>query len=92
MNTANSFALTDIHDGTAFIESDGAITSDSLASFMGSNVTTDLRGQQKGEFRIDIKTGMLVSAKVMLTVKGTLLVMGREIPLTIESSQKMDRR
>jgi len=91
LNTANSFTLTDIHDGTAFIESDGTITSDSVSSFMGSHVTTDLKGQQKGEFQVDIKSGMLVSAKVTLTVKGSLSVMGREIRLTIESSQKMDR-
>ena len=89
--TANSFTLTDIHDQTAFIESDGQITSDSLTNFMGMEVTTDLKGQQKGEFELETKTGMLKRAKVTVDVKGTFQVMGREIPLTIETNFTIDR-
>ena len=87
-----SFTLTDIRDQTAFIESEGTITSDSVSKYMGNDVATDLKGEQKGEFQVETRTGMLVSARVTATVKGTLQVMDREIPLTIETSLKMDRR
>jgi len=92
LNTAMSFTLTDIRDQTAFIESEGTITSDSVSKYMGNDVATDLKGEQKGEFQVETRTGMLVSARVTATVKGTLQVMDREIPLTIETSLKMDRR
>lgn len=91
LKTANSFTLTDIHDQTAFIESEGTITSDSVTQFMSYTVTTDLKGEQKGKYQLDTKTGMMLSATVNVTVEGTLQVMGRDIPLTIRSQVKMER-
>ncbi|GGB08977.1 DUF6263 family protein [Puia dinghuensis] len=91
MKIVNSFTLTDIHDQTAFIESEGIITSDSATQFMTYNVTTGLKGEQKGEYQVDSKTGMLLSATVNVTVEGTLQVIGRDIPLTMRSQVKMER-
>jgi Family of unknown function (DUF6263) len=93
LKTNNSFTLTEIRDHTAFIESSGAITADSAATqFMGYNVTTNLTGKQTGEYQVDTKTGMVLSATVTVNVEGTLETMGREIPLTIESEVKMKRQ
>jgi hypothetical protein len=92
LNLTNSFALTDIHDQIAFLESDGEMTSDSVTQFMGYNVTTDLKGRQKGEYQLDVKTGMVLKANVSASVEGTLQLMGRDIPVTIESQIKMERR
>jgi hypothetical protein len=93
LKTINSFTLTEIRDNTAFIESEGAITSDSAATpFMGNNVTTNLKGKQSGEYQLDTKTGMVVSATVKVNVEGTLEAMGREIPLSLETTVKIERQ
>ena len=93
LKPTNTFTLTDIRDHTAFIESPGTITSDSTATqFMGYNVTTDLKGKQTGEYQVDTKTGMLLSATINVNVEGTLQAMGREIPLTIENEVKIKRQ
>jgi hypothetical protein len=93
LKPTNTFTLTDIHDHTAFIESQGTITSDSTATqFMGYSVTTDLKGKQTGEYQVDTKTGMLLSATINVNVEGTLQAMGREIPLTIENEVKIKRQ
>jgi hypothetical protein len=90
LETSTTFTLTDIRDRTAFIESEGTIKADSTAAqFMNYNVTTDLKGTQKGEYQIDVRTGMLLGATVGATVEGSLQTMGREIPLTIESQIKV---
>lgn len=91
LNTTNSFTLKGIKDQTAFLESEGAIASDSVTQFMGNTVTSNLKGQQKGEFQVDTRTGMLLSATVNVTVEGTLQVMGRDVPLTINSQVKMQQ-
>jgi len=91
LNTSNSFTLKGIQDQTAFLESEGAITSDSVAQFMNNTVSSNLKGNQKGEFQVDMKTGILLNAKVEVTVQGTLQVIGREVPLTISSQMKMNR-
>jgi hypothetical protein len=91
LNTATSFTLTGIQDQTAFLESEGQLSSDSVTQFMGNTVTTDLKGKQKGEYQVDTKTGMMLSATVSVTAEGTLQVMGRDVPLTINSQVKIER-
>ncbi|HEV2480294.1 MAG TPA: hypothetical protein VGS79_11540 [Puia sp.] len=61
-------------------------------SFMGYVVTTNFKGKQKGEYQVDTRTGLLLNATVSVNVDGTLVAMGREVPLTIESEVKMERQ
>ena len=60
-------------------------------SVMGyTQVAANLKGEQKGEFEIETKTGMLISSQITANIKGNLQVMGRDIPITIKSSIKMN--
>jgi molybdopterin-binding protein len=62
-------------------------------SVMGySGVSADLKGEQKGEFDIETKTGMLINSIITASINGNLQVMGKEIPIEIKTSIKMNGR
>ncbi len=92
LNTKNYYTLQSIRGEVATIESEGAITSDSTTNLMGFDVTTDLKGEQKGEYQVQTRTGMLLNAKISATIEGTLQLMGRSVPVTIKNSVTMNRR
>ena len=73
------------------MSSEGIIKSDkSSNSVMGyTQVAANLKGEQKDEFEIEAKTGMLISSRITANIEGNLQVMGRDIPITIKSSIKM---
>jgi hypothetical protein len=88
----NIFTLKAINSDIAIIESEGTITSDnSTASIsgLGNNTVSELKGEQEGEYEMEAKTGMLIGCRIKANVKGTIQVMGREIPIKIKSSVKM---
>lgn len=87
LNLKNSFTLRGISDGIAFIAVDGEIKSDStITNLLGYDVVSFLIGHQEGEYRVDTKSGMLLSSNITTSIEGTLQLMGRDIPVTIESS------
>jgi hypothetical protein len=92
MNIKNIYTLKAINDDIAVITSEGIMTSDKVSnSVMGySGVTAKLEGKQKGEFEVEAKTGILISSNITANIKGVLQVMGREIPVEIKSSIKMN--
>lgn len=86
------YKFTSIDDGKAIIESTGPIASDSSnMMLMGYSLSPDLQGLQKGEYDIDINTGMLTKSKITSNIKGTLDVMGKEVPLEMNIKIKMER-
>ncbi len=52
---------------------------------------SDLKGEQEGEYRMDIKTGMLKSCEVHSKVKGQIQAMGRDIPVTIIAKTNINK-
>jgi hypothetical protein len=89
----NNYNLNAIRDGVAFIESEGEISSDSTTTnMMGYEVASKLKGNQRGEYRMEIKTGMMISASVTAKIEGSIELMAKDIPVTIETSLKVDRR
>ena len=74
-----------------FITMEGDISSDSsMVNMMGYQVTPNLEGHQHGDFQMESKTGMVVNARITSSVEGTIQMLGRDIPITIESSIKME--
>jgi hypothetical protein len=91
LTSRNSYTLQAIRDGVAYIDSEGAITSDSVTNYMGYDVATDLKGQQRGEYQLEMRTGMLLNATLTAKIEGSLQLLGRDIPVTIRNSVKIDR-
>lgn len=91
MNNTNSFTLKAINNDVAIIASHGKLKSDDIMSnVMGyGDVTTALKGDQEGEFEMEAKTGMLINCKISADIKGTIIVMGREVPVKISNVIKV---
>jgi len=84
------FTLKSVEDGKAIVESSGRISTDSSASaIMGYQVNSNLKGTQKVEYEIAIGSGMMENCKVTSAIEGTLNVMGREIPVSINIEIKI---
>jgi hypothetical protein len=84
------FTLKSVEDGKAIVESSGRISTDSSAStMMGYQVNSNLKGTQEGEYEIAIKTGMIENCEVKTALDGSLNVMGREIPVSINIKIKI---
>ena len=82
----STYQLQSIKNGIANIECRGDITSDSSRSGVpGMANAAELKGQQRGSYSVDIKTGMLTECKVTVDIEGTMQVMGRDIPITIST-------
>ena len=74
-------------DKGIFLDLTGDSTS---ANYMSYDVTVDIRGDGNGEYEMDINSGMLLKARMTMNAKGTIQMMGREIPVTIEVTIKMN--
>ena len=89
----NVYTLRSIKDGIADIESQGEITSDKTSTLlMGVDVVAELTGQQQGSYSMDVRTGMLVDCKMSADIEGKIQMMGRDIPVKISTSVKMNGR
>jgi Family of unknown function (DUF6263) len=88
-----SFQLKEIVDGTAVIRSEGEISSDhSSGSLNGTSYTADLIGKQEGDIAMETATGMLLSNTSESEITGTISSMGRDVPVTITISMKLEGR
>jgi Family of unknown function (DUF6263) len=89
----NVFQLKEIVDGTAVIQMDGEIISSQQSGLLnGTSYTSDLTGKSQGSLEMDTATGMLLKASSESTIKGTISSMGRDIPVKIKISMKMEGR
>lgn len=93
LRSQSSFQLKEIVDGTAVVHSEGEINGDhSTGEIGGATFTADLKGKQDGEFEIETATGMLLSSNIHSTITGTMNMMGRDVPMTIRTSTKLQGR
>ncbi len=85
------YTLTSISNGVANIETDTRISNVSNNENKSlNNINADLKGTQEGEFEVDTQTGMLLNGKSSATIKGSLQLMGREVPITIKMKRKVE--
>jgi hypothetical protein len=90
-NVVTFYTLKEINGGNATIVFESVITSDSsVNSIMGYDATADLSGKQEGEFQVEIKSGLPIKSDMSGKVEGIIQMEGKDIPIEIESSIKMD--
>jgi hypothetical protein len=84
----NTFTLKAITDDIATITVKGKISSDSApATVMGLNdITTNLEGEQEGEFQMETKTGMLINGSMKATVSGSIRALEQDFPVKIKTA------
>ena len=89
----NIYTLKAINDDIIIIESQGTITTNNPTTDImgiGNNVVATLTGEQQGEYEMEAKTGMLIRSRVKGNTKGTIQVMGREIPIKIKTDLRIN--
>jgi hypothetical protein len=92
-DVVTTYRLTDISDGVAFLAVKAVMTSQAgTISYSGTDVIADLKGEQDGEYQMDIKTGILRQCEVNSEIKGQMQMMGRDIPMTIKSEVSMKQK
>jgi len=79
----STYTLTSLDDGIAKIESEGKIANpkNTTATFMGYNVESDLGGEQEGEFKADMESGLLLHGKTNISIKGYIRILGKNVPV-----------
>jgi hypothetical protein len=95
LNVKSIYTLKDIDNDVAIIKIEGELISDKSApaNFTSmTNASTDLKGQQQGEYKMDTKTGLLISGKMTAKIEGTIQAMGREIPVVIKTTLELNNR
>ena len=93
LNIKATYTLKAINNDIAIISSEGVLATDARTNLLGmTGATGDLKGQQRGEFEIETKTGMMINSKITASLEGDLRVMGKIMPVKIKSSVKMTGR
>ena len=79
----STYTLTSLDDGIAKIEIEGKISNpkNTTATFMGYNVESDLGGEQEGEFKADMESGLLLHGKTNISIKGYIRILGKNVPV-----------
>ncbi|NCU04908.1 MAG: hypothetical protein GXC73_13060 [Chitinophagaceae bacterium] len=89
LKTTTTYFVKAITEEKIFIESVAVIASEKETDMSAQN-TADIKGEQTGEYVLELKTGMLLSAKLSADLKGTVKMQGVEAPLKIKSVVTMD--
>jgi hypothetical protein len=88
-----TYQLSEIRDNIAVITARGEVSGDNSPGNMnGYDYTADLKGEQEGKFEVETATGMLLNGNMISDIGGQMSMMGREIPLTLHTSIKMEGR
>lgn len=84
LNLVSNYTLESVSDETAFIQSSGLVSGDHANVYlMGTEVSTNIHGEQKAKYHLNIQTGMLESGDINVDLNGTISVLEKQIPVQI---------
>lgn len=85
MTINSTFTLESVEDDVAEILSSSKITSDNKKQNLLNVAVKELIGDEKGNIRLDLKTGLTKSSVSESEIQGTIETMGRQVPIRIEN-------
>lgn len=93
-NALTTYTLESLNDTIAQIDTESEIsTGEGTASnIMGLSVITDLKGEQTGSIKVYTTSGIIVSNESTTSMKGTIQVMGREVPVKIKMKKNISAK
>ncbi|HEX3025335.1 MAG TPA: DUF6263 family protein [Chitinophagaceae bacterium] len=65
---------------------------DKPTEIMGYNIAVDLKGKDESNFTTDINTGITLKANSNTSIKGTVQMLGRDVPITITTKKEIKTR
>jgi len=81
-----NYVIKAIDNGVATITVSGTETRDTKMEMQGMEINTKTTGTFNGEQTADVKTGVINQNNLTADAKGTISVMGQEIPTTIKAT------
>lgn len=86
----SKYTLAAVDNNVAEIDAGSDITDkDSNVDMMGYKVDVDLKGHETGTYQQDMLTGLLRKGSSSLSLKGSLQMMAKEVPLTIKVKKEV---
>lgn len=88
------YTLASIKNGHAEVEmtSDIANAGPQQSNVLGYQVSSDMKGTQSGNIKIDTLSGLPVSEKSLTSISGMVQVMGRKLPIKLTFKKEMSAK
>lgn len=84
------YKLVSIKQGVANITVDANVDlKDQLLAIENTTVRASLKGKQEGEIKINVQTGLLQQSDITLNMKGTMQIMGTEVPFKMKTKNSV---
>lgn len=85
LNLTTTYTLQSVKDSIAEIKSSSEVNNNNTTTnMMGANVVVNFKGNEKGSFKIDLKTGMLLNQQSTISVEGTVELNETKVPVNIK--------
>lgn len=89
----NNYTFDDVKDKVAYLSTKADInTENNVVAIMNMNVTSNLKGKQKASYKVDVNSGLMMEGKSKMNIEGSVNAMGKDIPITIETSSTFNSR
>ena len=91
-NVTGQYKLKAINAEIAVIESTGKISTSensTNALKLEGSPSANLTGNQSAEFEIETKTGMVINCRIKTALEGTIVTLGREVPVKAKMTVKV---
>jgi hypothetical protein len=94
LTMVTTYTLKEVNNQTASVVGSSEIKDDGdqPVLFMGQSFPATISGDQESRFRIDRQSGLVLEGQAKLSLKGTIEVLGKEVPVRIESQKKIAGR
>jgi hypothetical protein len=93
LNLNTTYTLQSVKDSIAEIKSSSEVNNNNTATnMMGTNVVVNFKGNEKGSFKTDLRTGMLLNQQSAISVNGTVELNGTHVPVDIKMTKEVVAR
>ena len=82
--TATSYTVLDVKGGEATVGMDGTVTQSGETENNGMTINLTITGKSKGQYTMDVATGVIKKRMVILDATGTMDMMGQSVPFTMK--------
>jgi len=86
--TATSYTVLDVKGGEATIAMDGTVTQSGETENNGMTINLTITGKSKGQYIMDVATGVIKKRTVILDATGTMDMMGQSVPFTMKMNME----
>jgi hypothetical protein len=87
---ATNYTVLDVKGAEATIGMDGTVTQSGETENNGMTINLTITGKSKGQYIMDVATGVIKKRSVILDATGTMDMMGQSVPFTMKMNMDED--